>query len=118
MIPNRDPLSSRCFFFNDTATTEIYTLSLHDALPILWQLTFPLPAGMTLLHDFSHEVPTGGYPSSRVQINPDGPRLEFRAKPTGGAGTYFQRKVWDRQTGGSQALQLPSGIGGLRRRSI
>ena len=26
-----------CFFFNDTATTEIYTLSLHDALPI-----FPL----------------------------------------------------------------------------
>src|SRR5947209_9807801 len=25
------------FFFNDTATTEIYTLSLHDALPILTQ---------------------------------------------------------------------------------
>src|SRR5437762_12815521 len=25
------------FFFNDTATTEIYTLSLHDALPILLQ---------------------------------------------------------------------------------
>src|SRR6476660_10209848 len=24
------------FFFNDTATTEIYTLSLHDALPIRW----------------------------------------------------------------------------------
>src|SRR5258707_9880246 len=29
------PLRSSCFFFfNDTATTEIYTLSLHDALPI------------------------------------------------------------------------------------
>src|SRR2546430_10396386 len=28
------PLSSCFFFFNDTATTEIYTLSLHDALPI------------------------------------------------------------------------------------
>src|SRR5437773_4769219 len=29
------PLSSTFyFFFNDTATTEIYTLSLHDALPI------------------------------------------------------------------------------------
>src|SRR5574344_3151352 len=30
------PLHSRFsfFFFNDTATTEIYTLSLHDALPI------------------------------------------------------------------------------------
>src|SRR3712207_8681290 len=30
-----------CFFFNDTATTEIYTLSLHDALPILSQRTLP-----------------------------------------------------------------------------
>src|SRR2546427_13277006 len=28
-------MSSFFFFFNDTATTEIYTLSLHDALPIL-----------------------------------------------------------------------------------
>src|SRR2546430_16096095 len=27
-------ISSLFFFFNDTATTEIYTLSLHDALPI------------------------------------------------------------------------------------
>src|SRR3712207_8024665 len=26
--------SVHCLFFNDTATTEIYTLSLHDALPI------------------------------------------------------------------------------------
>src|SRR2546421_4273501 len=26
--------SAHLFFFNDTATTEIYTLSLHDALPI------------------------------------------------------------------------------------
>src|SRR5437588_9844662 len=28
------PSTYRFFFFNDTATTEIYTLSLHDALPI------------------------------------------------------------------------------------
>src|SRR2546428_6574814 len=28
------PLTLFFFFFNDTATTEIYTLSLHDALPI------------------------------------------------------------------------------------
>src|SRR2546430_11911593 len=26
------------FFFNDTATTEIYTLSLHDALPIFYEI--------------------------------------------------------------------------------
>src|SRR5215510_10276065 len=30
----RRSLALRPFFFNDTATTEIYTLSLHDALPI------------------------------------------------------------------------------------
>src|SRR5437016_10296568 len=35
------------FFFNDTATTEIYTLSLHDALPIL-----PWPA-----HSFFLSLP-------------------------------------------------------------
>src|SRR2546430_17420129 len=28
------------FFFNDTATTEIYTLSLHDALPISFVSTY------------------------------------------------------------------------------
>src|SRR5260221_5947082 len=33
MLNNKQNLSS-IFFFNDTATTEIYTLSLHDALPI------------------------------------------------------------------------------------
>src|SRR3712207_9251802 len=37
------------FFFNDTATTEIYTLSLHDALPI-WALG---PAAGAHLHELS-----------------------------------------------------------------
>src|SRR5260221_12537369 len=35
--PTTRPVSTAllfCFFFNDTATTEIYPLSLHDALPI------------------------------------------------------------------------------------
>src|SRR5256885_14623325 len=36
-------MSSFFFFFNDTATTEIYTLSLHDALPISCGL--PVVAG-------------------------------------------------------------------------
>src|ERR1035437_6791398 len=38
------PCALAVFFFNDTATTEIYTLSLHDALPI-WT---PLPGGKSL----------------------------------------------------------------------
>src|SRR2546425_4775616 len=37
------------FFFNDTATTEIYTLSLHDALPISHPLTFSVPACVVAL---------------------------------------------------------------------
>ena len=42
-------LFSVFFFFNDTATTEIYTLSLHDALPIcpLW-LPVPVPVPVDL----------------------------------------------------------------------
>src|SRR3989442_7451744 len=62
------------FFFNDTATTEIYTLSLHDALPIsLRPIPFLVKLLRTLLHcaksyplsfhailDSSHKTPGGG----------------------------------------------------------
>ena len=34
-VSSQTLVASHIFFFNDTATTEIYTLSLHDALPIL-----------------------------------------------------------------------------------
>src|SRR6202049_5294185 len=34
MYPPHRSTPYGCFFFNDPATTEIYTLSLHDALPI------------------------------------------------------------------------------------
>ena len=36
-----------CFFFNDTATTEIYTLSLHDALPIWARFSLYSDEGLT-----------------------------------------------------------------------
>src|SRR5256885_17251030 len=51
------------FFFNDTATTEIYTLSLHDALPIshrqgLQGLAGPWEAhGWPLRHRTGHGAP-------------------------------------------------------------
>mgnify|MGYP007110321442 CR=1 FL=1 len=38
------------FFFNDTATTEIYTLSLHDALPILRYARAAVCQGVYALH--------------------------------------------------------------------
>src|ERR1019366_5020053 len=49
------PLGFLFFFFNDTATTEIYTLSLHDALPIC-DRGLPLPVagpGLALLQEIS-----------------------------------------------------------------
>src|SRR2546430_12581810 len=48
------------FFFNDTATTEIYTLSLHDALPIFQPAPWRRgqdPVGGFLLRHSDH--PTG-----------------------------------------------------------
>src|SRR3712207_8511378 len=43
---------SFCFFFNDTATTEIYTLSLHAALPIC-----PCAAGTAYIPGLADFVP-------------------------------------------------------------
>src|SRR6266487_5347136 len=56
------------FFFNDTATTEIYTLSLHDAVPIIQQgqVDFMRSPGATL--DLLVKVDNaykGGFASSR-----------------------------------------------------
>src|SRR3989442_13871746 len=43
MFSHADPRRPTVFFFfNDTATTEIYTLSLHDALPICFSLRPPM----------------------------------------------------------------------------
>src|SRR3989442_2391804 len=43
------------FFFNDTATTEIYTLSLHDALPIFPQFVVIARGGVGLARVPQHE---------------------------------------------------------------
>src|SRR5206468_12563971 len=45
------------FFFTDTPTTEIYTLSLHDALPILMRKGAPVP------HVHLDFMPAAGRPS-------------------------------------------------------
>src|SRR6266850_7889692 len=43
------------FFFNDTATTEIYTLSLHDALPITVRIGYVYPAEYGTTNRFGHD---------------------------------------------------------------
>src|SRR3712207_7683229 len=60
------------FFFNDTATTEIYTLSLHDALPISGFLVHPPAAPWELSRK-------AGEPGSLPR------RLRFAQLPPGGS---------------------------------
>src|SRR2546422_11425447 len=47
------------FFFNDTATTEIYTLSLHDALPILGEQHFAVADHARDHRDMAEVHPAG-----------------------------------------------------------
>src|SRR5260370_166485 len=54
------------FFFNDTATTEIYTLSLHDALPISLVGAGPLQIASGGLG------PDDGFTSYRAFVGPRG----------------------------------------------
>src|SRR6266511_4537796 len=56
------------FFFNDTATTEIYTLSLHDALPI-FPRPWPWPAPRTALPDPREDRKSTRLNSSHVKIS-------------------------------------------------
>src|SRR3712207_8517778 len=71
----------RFFFFNDTATTEIYTLSLHDALPISLgrNLQFFHPFGRvphaaipdrawSASHQFDHFLRTVHVPGTKLEI--------------------------------------------------
>src|SRR3712207_8067747 len=44
------------FFFNDTATTEIYTLSLHDALPIFGERSLDLRQQHVAVVDLAEDV--------------------------------------------------------------
>src|SRR5256885_9866772 len=54
------------FFFNDTATTEIYTLSLHDALPICQQPTANSQPGQGWIGVITTPVPAGDRKSTRL----------------------------------------------------
>src|SRR2546425_12540509 len=58
---------TRFFFFNDTATTEIYTLSLHDALPILHLDRVPDRRATRCLRP----VPSSAWPAARRHLDGD-----------------------------------------------
>src|SRR2546427_6506880 len=58
-------LSYFFFFFNDTATTEIYTLSLHDALPISFGSSARISASASSWRCSSGWWPRSTLPASR-----------------------------------------------------
>src|SRR2546430_15789204 len=67
------------FFFNDTATTEIYTLSLHDALPIS----------------------DAGRPGCGIRAQPDGARAGAKSRQAGrcrGRGLHARRSRSEEHT--------------------
>src|SRR5258707_2439800 len=79
-----------CFFFNDTAPTEIYTLSLHDALPIL----LPLPTISNAMafrrrHPSSFDI---GSSAARP------PRFRCRTSSGGVAGTRSEEHTSELQS--------------------
>src|SRR5205085_10514996 len=55
------------FFFNDTATTEIYTLSLHDALPILLVRSRSPLGAPTVLRNHPGDPCPSGSPGGRSE---------------------------------------------------
>src|SRR5690348_17837195 len=55
------------FFFNDTATTEIYTLSLHDALPISDPDRFIVGDFYDGLNIYENYIPTLNYSDEAVE---------------------------------------------------
>src|SRR3712207_9145527 len=63
------------FFFNDTATTEIYTLSLHDALPICQGQAGGEPG--------AQHAADGGQPSDLAELVGDGNRCGVRGDRAG-----------------------------------
>src|SRR6266568_7822601 len=106
------------FFFNDTATTEIYTLSLHDALPI----SPPRPAGVPSQPTSSRErssTPScwrtaGSSPPTRCSRSPrpPSPTPQGSSAPTASASRSRPSRPHDHAgVAPSRARAFSSGMG-------
>src|SRR6266480_49767 len=92
------------FFFNDTATTEIYTLSLHDALPISLGVAADLlePAGRARPDGVGSEAHAHARRAELLhpgEVLDDGALAEARAAAPG-IGDREQHELDPRITGG------------------
>src|SRR3712207_9097187 len=109
-------------FFNDTATTEIYTLSLHDALPILgysiapdgrfmpedwWAIVFNPSFPFRYLHTI-----TGAYLTTAMIVGAVGAWHVLKDGANARAGVMFSMAMWMAAAGGP-AQAFFGGIQGL-----
>src|SRR5438552_15280456 len=74
LLSTTHEISHLIFFFNDTATTEIYTLSLHDALPILRKVSEKMGAAQSWSYGRSSKAKDGPQTLRRWY-----PRIRFEA---------------------------------------
>src|SRR3989454_6179893 len=71
------------FFFNDTATTEIYTLSLHDALPIFFVQAITGSDAIQLTQEPAD--------NSQASVSPDGETIAFVSSRDGSDDIWLMR---------------------------
>src|SRR2546427_5733374 len=101
------------FFFNDTATTEIYTLSLHDALPIYPSGTAPrVDAGhdlrgheLQLVHPRSEEHTSELQSQSNIVCRL---LLEKKSKGSRRGGQWPTQRTLTTRTTNSNQMSRPS----------
>src|SRR2546426_12205925 len=65
------------FFFNDTATTEIYTLSLHDALPIWPWYSYII---VSVQNGAPQEMTSWRLNDDRQEFSPEGIEIRHRSE--------------------------------------
>src|SRR2546430_6103001 len=65
------------FFFNDTATTEIYTLSLHDALPISRRLANEIAGDGRRIGDGIVQVPDHAGDRKSTRLNSSHSQISY-----------------------------------------
>src|SRR2546422_2391161 len=89
------------FFFNDTATTEIYTLSLHDALPISSPFALLSPTGYastscslnSVLYRRWRRTPMATSEPTASKVNPHPPTCPLRGVHSMGLAQIVTRRV-------------------------
>src|SRR5437870_10903368 len=92
------------FFFTDTSPTEIYTLSLHDALPI-WTYDLAHECGHLVLH---RGIATGSIETEKVADRLDRKSTRLNSSHVAISYAVFCLKKKINTSLGTRSLQFPS----------